>query len=71
MAFYFTTTGLNAIFGIQMVGSLYKKSCAATMSISRCTLLTLYSVLDENCGKTCKAGVYRIFSCPKLNLVFT
>ncbi len=56
MAFYFTTTGLNAILGIQMVGSTYKKSCAATMSISRCTLLTLYTVVDENCGTNLQSG---------------
>ncbi len=35
--------------GIQMVGSIGEKSCVTTMSISWCTLLTLYAVIGENC----------------------
>ncbi len=54
--FHFTTTRLNAVMGIQMLGSIGQKACVATMNIGWCTLLTLYTVISENCRTTSQSG---------------
>ncbi len=41
------------------------------MSISWCTLLTLYAVIGENCERTRKAGLHRKFSCPQIIIAVT